>query len=258
MAEHMGDLYCSACTPRPWLILDADLAWSNAHFTDPDPVGDYIPGSVATVVAAGMTVDSVRHVFGSVRWRYFGPRPLIEDNAVQSRATTLVNLEGGYKLSKSVRVLVDRLLLPVAAAIGTVGRRQRHSSASDIAAHGAHQSDAWILTLRILETSTWETVANSCVTLAQQCEAASGGFGGLSGAGWSSSCHRSCPFRSSFARLPTLSGPRSARALTKTARSVRCTTPRSRRNRSRPRVPAVAAPIRCPPSRHRSSGRRPS
>src|SRR5262249_32070568 len=36
-------------TPRPWLILDGDIAWSSAHFTDVDPVGNDIPGSVAAV-----------------------------------------------------------------------------------------------------------------------------------------------------------------------------------------------------------------
>jgi hypothetical protein len=94
-------------TPRPWMILDGDIAWSSAHFTDVDPVGDFIPGSVAKVVSAGVTVDSLRNFFGSVRLRYFGPRPLIEDNSVQSKATSLVNLEGGYKFSKSVKLLVD-------------------------------------------------------------------------------------------------------------------------------------------------------
>jgi outer membrane receptor protein involved in Fe transport len=94
-------------TPRPWLIFDADIAWSKARFTDPDPAGDYIAGSVGTVIAAGVTLDSVRHAFGSVRLRYFGPRALIEDDTVASKATSLVNLEGGYRLSKNVKLLVD-------------------------------------------------------------------------------------------------------------------------------------------------------
>ena len=34
-------------------------------------------------------------------------RPLIEDNSVRSAATSLVNLEGGYKFSKNVKVVVD-------------------------------------------------------------------------------------------------------------------------------------------------------
>ena len=94
-------------TPRPWIILDGDIAWSRAHFTDVDPVGDLIPGSVASVLSAGVTIDSVRNLFGSARLRYFGPRPLIEDNSVRSRATSLVNLEGGYSISKNVKLLVD-------------------------------------------------------------------------------------------------------------------------------------------------------
>jgi outer membrane receptor protein involved in Fe transport len=46
-------------------------------------------------------------VFGSVRSRYFGPRPLLEDNSVRSNATSLVNLEVGYKLSPRVRLTLD-------------------------------------------------------------------------------------------------------------------------------------------------------
>jgi outer membrane receptor protein involved in Fe transport len=94
-------------SPRPWLVLDADVALSRARFTDPDPAGDRVPGAVATVVSAGATVDSVRNVFGSIRWRYFGPRALVEDDSVRSKATSLVNLTAGYELTKSVRVALD-------------------------------------------------------------------------------------------------------------------------------------------------------
>jgi hypothetical protein len=33
--------------------------------------------------------------FGSLRLRYFGPRTLLEDDSVRSKATSLVNLNGG-------------------------------------------------------------------------------------------------------------------------------------------------------------------
>ncbi len=93
--------------PKPWFVLDADVALSHARFTDSDPAGDHIPGAVATVVSAGATVDTVRNVFGSIRWRYFGPRALVEDDSVRSKATSLVNLTAGYKLTPSIRVALD-------------------------------------------------------------------------------------------------------------------------------------------------------
>ena len=39
--------------------------------------------------------------------RYFGPRPLVEDDSVRSKATSLVNLEAGYKLANRVRLALD-------------------------------------------------------------------------------------------------------------------------------------------------------
>ena len=83
-------------TPYDWLIVDADYAWSHARFTEPDPVGDYIPGAVETVVSLGLTVHRDAGWYGGLRWRYFGPAPLIEDNSVRSHSTSLVNVEAGY------------------------------------------------------------------------------------------------------------------------------------------------------------------
>jgi outer membrane receptor protein involved in Fe transport len=62
---------------------------------------------VATVVSAGATIDTLHNAFGSVRWRYFGPRALLEDDSVRSKATSLVNLTAGYTLTGSVRVALD-------------------------------------------------------------------------------------------------------------------------------------------------------
>ena len=89
------------------LILDGDVSWSNARFTEFDPAGDRIPGSVATVVSGGVTVDSLHNLFGSLRLRYFGPRSLIEDDSVRSKATGLINLESGYRFTRRVQLAVD-------------------------------------------------------------------------------------------------------------------------------------------------------
>jgi len=106
-SRRYGVEWANYYTPRPWLIFDADLSWSQAHFTDEDPAGDHIPGSIETAFSAGVTVDSLHNVFGSIRSRVFGPRPLIENDSIRSRATSLVNLEAGYKFSSRVRVNVD-------------------------------------------------------------------------------------------------------------------------------------------------------
>jgi len=92
---------------RPWLFVDADLAFTRARFTDPDPAGNRIPGAPGRVVALGMTVERQRGVFGSVRLRHFGSRPLVEDDTVRSDATTLVNLQVGYQLTEQLRVQLD-------------------------------------------------------------------------------------------------------------------------------------------------------
>jgi outer membrane receptor protein involved in Fe transport len=106
-SRRSGVEWASYYRPRPWLTLDGDAAWSRARFTDVDPAGQRIPGSVQTVVSAGTTVDSIRDIFGSVRLRYFGPRPLVADDSVRSKATRLVNLEAGYKLTRRLRATID-------------------------------------------------------------------------------------------------------------------------------------------------------
>jgi hypothetical protein len=83
--------------PLEWLALDADFTFTHAEFRDHDPAGDDIPGAIETTVAAGAAVDFDNGLFGSLRVRHFGPRPLIEDGSVESDATTLVNLRAGYE-----------------------------------------------------------------------------------------------------------------------------------------------------------------
>jgi hypothetical protein len=94
-------------SPRPWLVFDADLSVSRAHFVDGNPAGDDIPGAVETVISAGATLENCRNVFGSVRIRYFGPRPLIEDASIRSAATSLLNADIGYRFSNRIRLSLD-------------------------------------------------------------------------------------------------------------------------------------------------------
>jgi hypothetical protein len=75
-------------SPRDWLSFDADFSFSHACFDDSDPAG-----------------------------RYFGPRPLIENDSVESDATALVSARVGYEFDETwQQVRRERLLLPPLAA----------------------------------------------------------------------------------------------------------------------------------------------
>jgi outer membrane receptor protein involved in Fe transport len=89
---------------KPWLIFDGDLSWSRARFTEFNPAGQYVPEAVDVVVSGGASIDNFHRTFASLRLRYFGPRALIEDNSIRSKATTLLNFEGGYQFAKALRV----------------------------------------------------------------------------------------------------------------------------------------------------------
>jgi len=91
-----------------WLAFDADLAWSHARFRDHDPlVGDHIPGAVTGTANLGLTLDNLGPWYGALRLRYFGPRPLVEDNSVRSKASSLTNLRIGYKIDRHAQVALD-------------------------------------------------------------------------------------------------------------------------------------------------------
>ena len=91
----------------PWMTLDADLSISKARFRDDEPAGAYIPGAVQNVVSAGVSIDRLGNFFGSLRLRYFGRRPLIEDNSVRSKPSTTVNALLGCELVRGLRAQVE-------------------------------------------------------------------------------------------------------------------------------------------------------
>ncbi|WP_395688028.1 TonB-dependent receptor [Caenimonas koreensis] len=89
------------------LLFDADFAVSRSRYSQDDPAGNFIPGSIEKVASLGATVTDYGPWSGSVQLRYFGPRPLIEDNTVRSASTVLTNLRIGYKVNAKTRVAMD-------------------------------------------------------------------------------------------------------------------------------------------------------
>ncbi|HEV7915505.1 MAG TPA: TonB-dependent receptor, partial [Albitalea sp.] len=93
----------------PWLLVDADLSLSRTRFDDGDPdgVGRHIPGAIETVLSLGATVIDRGPWFGQFQLRYFGPRPLIEDNSQRSKAATLAYLRAGYRINPNMKIALD-------------------------------------------------------------------------------------------------------------------------------------------------------
>jgi outer membrane receptor protein involved in Fe transport len=96
--------------PMTGLVADVDLAWSRARFTDGDPAGDRIPGAIERTASAGVSYDTGPWSAG-LRVRYFGARPLVEDDSARSASSTLVNLKAGYRFSRAVKASVEILNL---------------------------------------------------------------------------------------------------------------------------------------------------
>ncbi len=99
-----------------WLALEGDLTITNARFSDRDPVGARVPEAPTTIASAGITFGEGLGWFGSLRFRYFGPRPLIEDNSVRSKPTALLNGRIGYLFESGISLSLDVLNLTNARA----------------------------------------------------------------------------------------------------------------------------------------------
>jgi outer membrane receptor protein involved in Fe transport len=90
-----------------WLLFDLDLAYSRARYTEADPAGDYIPGAVGKVASFGATVTGLGPWSGAFQMRYFGPRPLIEDNSQRSASSAIAYLRTGYRLDRRWQLSLD-------------------------------------------------------------------------------------------------------------------------------------------------------
>lgn len=110
-STRQGIEFANFYTPFPGVILDADLAVTQARFhgdiSDGITSGKYIAGSPRTVIGAGISLDDFGPWFGGLQFRYFGERPLTNDNSVRSGDAALFNARVGYKVSEAVAVKLD-------------------------------------------------------------------------------------------------------------------------------------------------------
>ena len=106
-SRRVGIEFSNYFKPTHWLTIDADLAFAQARFRDNDPVGRRIPGAVEGVASIALSVADLGPYFGALQFRYFGPRPLIEDNSVRSKSTATLNGRVGYKLGPAITIELE-------------------------------------------------------------------------------------------------------------------------------------------------------
>jgi len=106
-SRRRGVEFSNRWIPAPWFLLDADLAWTRARFSDSDPAGDRIPGAVESVASVATTVRELGPWSASLQWRYLGPRPLVEDDSVRAPSTLLANLRVARRLGRDAELTLD-------------------------------------------------------------------------------------------------------------------------------------------------------
>ncbi len=73
--------------------------------------GDRIPGAPAWIASGAVTFGHETGWFGALKGRYFGPRPLIEDDSVRSQSSLIFNARAGYRFDNGLRFQLDVLNL---------------------------------------------------------------------------------------------------------------------------------------------------
>jgi hypothetical protein len=107
--QRFGVEWSTYWRPTDWLTIDNELTLAEGKLISVGSADD-IPGAVPITVNAGIAIGKKEGLFGSLRGRYFGPRPLIEDGSVESRASFQVNGRLGYR-KEDWEVAVDCLNL---------------------------------------------------------------------------------------------------------------------------------------------------
>jgi outer membrane receptor protein involved in Fe transport len=90
--------------PAPWLLDDADFAWTPRALSDN---GDRIPNAVDRVASVAADCARLGAWSASLQWRYLGSGALVEDNSVRSLPSLTTNLRVSRKLGRQAEVTLD-------------------------------------------------------------------------------------------------------------------------------------------------------
>lgn len=91
-SKRQGYEFVGFWRPAAWLALDATYTASHSRYAS----GERIPNAFENAASAGASIVIDRFTF-SARVRHLGPYPLVEDNSVRDKGSTVVNLRGAWK-----------------------------------------------------------------------------------------------------------------------------------------------------------------
>jgi outer membrane receptor protein involved in Fe transport len=106
-SRRIGIEFSNYYKPYKWLSVDFDAAYAHARSRGVAPGQDRIPEAIEGVAQLALTVSQVGPWEGALRLRYFGPRPLVEDDSVRSRASTTLNGRLGYRMNRDLRLELE-------------------------------------------------------------------------------------------------------------------------------------------------------
>jgi outer membrane receptor protein involved in Fe transport len=99
---------------NPWLLLDADLAWTHARYADNNAngeMGNHIANAVSKVGLLRATVHKLGPWSASAEMLYIGGYPLSQDNVIKAPSAIVTNLRVGRELTPKCSISLDVLNL---------------------------------------------------------------------------------------------------------------------------------------------------
>jgi hypothetical protein len=126
-SQRVGVEWTNNYRPASWIAVNADLAVTHARFVGFDSAqlalyqslagfpqaqignapGNYVPGAPNMIASAGIELGEKTGLYGGLKLRYLGPRPLTEDNAFVSPATALLDGRVGFRWGNGWRIQLD-------------------------------------------------------------------------------------------------------------------------------------------------------
>ena len=97
---------------QPWLLLDVDLAWTQAHYASANAngqSGDNIPNAVSKVAVLGLTAQNLGPWSAASELRYIGSCPLTQNASMRQPASAVTNVRLQRSFGSRISLAADVL-----------------------------------------------------------------------------------------------------------------------------------------------------